>query len=154
MKKAEKTVDDILARLFVTTLKIEERAIAANFNNDLSISELHVIREIGIHDSKTMTQVAKGLKISVGALTTAMNKLEQKGYVLRMRDIGDRRIVNVCLTDAGRSAFDAHGAFHKKMVNAALSQLSANEKEVLLTALTRLDDYFIEEWNKCQAKPK
>ncbi|MDR0357739.1 MAG: MarR family transcriptional regulator [Clostridiales Family XIII bacterium] len=151
MKKEEKTIDSILTRLFITTLKIEERSIAARFNNDLSISELHVIREIGIDDTKTMTQVANGLKISVGALTTAMNKLEQKGYVTRTRDIGDRRIVNLCLTERGRDAFDIHEAFHKEMVDAAISGLTPKEKGIILKALSQLDDFFIREWEKARS---
>jgi DNA-binding MarR family transcriptional regulator len=151
-KKEERTLDSILTRLFITTLKIEERAIAARFKNDLSISELHVIREIGIRETKSMTQVAKGLKISVGALTTAMTKLEMKGYVTRSRDIDDRRIVNLGLTDAGRSAFSVHEAFHKQMVSSAISELSAEERAILLKSLSLLDDFFKEEWNKYQSK--
>jgi DNA-binding MarR family transcriptional regulator len=150
--KEEKTVDGILTRLFVTALKIEERAIAARFNNDLSISELHVLREIGINEIKTMTQVANGLKISVGALTTAMTKLEMKGYVIRARDVGDRRIVNLRLTDAGKTAFNIHEALHQQMVAAATAKLTAEEEAVLLKSLSLLDDYFIEEWNKHCAK--
>jgi DNA-binding MarR family transcriptional regulator len=152
MEKEEKTVDTILTRLFVTTLKIEERVITAQFRNDLSISELHVLREIGLGDTKTMTQVANGLKISVGALTTAMNKLEKKGYVTRTRDIGDRRIVNLCLTESGREAFGIHEAFHKKMIEAAISKLTVKERAVLLKTLSQLDDYFIEEWKKLRSK--
>ncbi|MDR2156632.1 MAG: MarR family transcriptional regulator [Clostridiales Family XIII bacterium] len=152
MDKEKKTVDDILTRLFVSTLKIEERAIAARFGNDLSISELHVLREIGVDKTKTMTQVANGLKISLGALTTSMNRLDRKGYVTRTRDAGDRRIVNLGLTDAGKAAFGIHEAFHKHMVEAAIDKLSAREKTVLLKSLSQLDDYFIAEWEKCRPK--
>jgi DNA-binding MarR family transcriptional regulator len=151
MNKEEKTVDSILARLFVTTLKIEEKAVARNFNNNLSISEMHVLREIGINGTKTMTQVARGLKISVGALTTAMNKLDMKGYVIRARDVSDRRIVNLCLSKEGRKAFNVHDAFHKQMVRAALDELSEEEQELFLKSIIRLDEYFTEEWEKSRA---
>ncbi|MDR1953032.1 MAG: MarR family transcriptional regulator [Clostridiales Family XIII bacterium] len=152
MNKEEKTVDSILARLFVTTLKIEERAAARSFNNNLSISEMHVLREIGIKDTKTMTQVARGLKISVGALTTAMNKLDMKGYVIRERDTTDRRIVNLCLSKEGRKAYDAHDAFHKQMVRSALDELSEEEQAIFLKSIIRLDAYFTEQWEKSRVK--
>ncbi|MDR2610744.1 MAG: MarR family winged helix-turn-helix transcriptional regulator [Clostridiales Family XIII bacterium] len=144
----EKTVDEILARLFITTFKIEEKAIAEESKHMLSISELHVLREIGEGKPRTMTQVARGLKISVGALTTAMNKLEAKGFVKRERDAKDRRIVKLHLTDAGCEEFRIHEEFHRNMVNAAIGTLTPEEKAVLLKSLSKLDDWFIAEWSR------
>jgi DNA-binding MarR family transcriptional regulator len=93
-----------------------------------------------------MTQVARGLKISVSALTIAMNKLEKKGYVRRERDSEDHRIVKVSLTPSGLEAFEYHDAFHKKMVNDALAQLTSEERKVLKKTLIKLDAYFAREW--------
>jgi DNA-binding MarR family transcriptional regulator len=148
MCEPEKTVDGILARLLINAYKIEEKMINTNSENILSISELHVLREIGIGEPKTMTQVAKGLKISVGALTTAMNKLESKGYVHRKRDDADKRIVHISLTDIGVTAFENHEDFHKNMIIAAMAALTEEEKDALLKSLTKLDKWFIDEWNK------
>ena len=58
MNKAERTIDSILARLFITTYKIEEKAIVRESARRLSLSELHLLREIGVGRSKTMSQVA------------------------------------------------------------------------------------------------
>jgi DNA-binding MarR family transcriptional regulator len=152
LNREEKTIDSILAGLFITTLKIEEKVIADQSDHLLSISELHVLREIGIDGTRTMTQVAKGLKISVGALTTAMTKLEKKGYVTRTRDMDDKRIVNLRLTDVGREKFIIHDEFHRGMVNAAISTLTPEEKRVFLKALSKLDDWFVDEWNKIRER--
>jgi DNA-binding MarR family transcriptional regulator len=148
----EKTIDEILTRLFITTYKIEEKAIAEESNRMLSISELHVLREVGEGEPRTITQVAQGLKISVSALTTAMNKLEAKGFVIRRRDEKDKRIVKLYLTDAGKEGFRIHEEFHKNMVNAAVAALSDNEKEILLKSLSKLDDWFIKEWTRIKAQ--
>jgi DNA-binding MarR family transcriptional regulator len=145
-----KSVDAILARLFITSLKIEERVIAKASDGDLTISELHVLREIGLSNDRIMTQVARGLKISVSALTIAMNKLEKKGYVERERSTEDRRIVKLHLTEKGIEAFKVHGDFHKEMVNSALATLTEEEKRVLLKALTKLDFYFDREWERVE----
>ena len=148
MNETEKTIDEILARLFITTLKIEEKTIASESNRTLSISELHVLREIGTGKTKTMSQVAEGLKISVGALTTAVSKLEKKGLVVRKRNTEDKRIVHISLTKGGIENFKMHDKFHKKMVEAALSSLSDEEQDILLKSLTALDDWFIAEWTR------
>ena len=152
MNEETKVIDDILARLFITTLKIEEKAIAMKSERGLTISEVHVLKEIGIGNTKTMTQVANGLHISVGALTTAINKLVEKGYVSRERDKADKRIVNIRLTDAGRIAFTAHERFHIRMVDAAVSTLTDEEKTLLTKSLVKLDEYFLNELEKVRAQ--
>lgn len=148
MNETEKTIDEILARLFITTLKIEERVIASESLKTLSISELHVLREIGVGETKTMSQVADGLKISVGALTTAVNKLEKKGLVIRSKNNDDKRIVHINLTNEGIDNFNIHDNFHQRMVAAAVSSLSEKEQVILLESLSALDDWFINEWSK------
>jgi DNA-binding MarR family transcriptional regulator len=146
-KKTENfNIDAILARLFISTFKIEERAIAESSKGKMSISELHVLREIGNGSERTMTQIARGLKISVSALTIAMNKLEKKGYVRRERSTEDHRIVRVSLTAKGLEAFEYHDAFHKQMVEDALCQLTSSERAVLRKTLVKLDAYFAREW--------
>ncbi|MDR1068291.1 MAG: MarR family transcriptional regulator [Clostridiales Family XIII bacterium] len=148
----EKTIDEILTRLFVTTFKIEEKAIAEKSKRMLSISELHVLGEIGNAVRPTMTQVAQRLKISVGALTTAVNKLEAKGLVVRERDEKDKRIVNLSLTSSGRAEYRMHERFHRNMVGAAVETLTADEKRVLLKSLSKLDDWFVAEWERIKAR--
>jgi DNA-binding MarR family transcriptional regulator len=146
------TIDEILTRLFITTFKIEEKAIAEHSHRMLSISELHVLREIGKEEPRTMTEVAARLKISVGALTTAVNKLESKNFVNRERMDKDRRIVRLSLTNDGLEEFDKHEDFHENMVNAAVNTLTPQEKETLLKSLTKLDEWFINEWNRIKTR--
>jgi DNA-binding MarR family transcriptional regulator len=145
-------IDEILSRLFVTAFKIEEKVIAEQSNRALSISELHVLREIGEHVEPTMSEAARGLKISVGALTTAVNKLESKGFVQRERKDKDRRIVRMSLTDAGQVEFHLHEEFHRNMVNAAVGTLTPQEQKVLLASLKKLDKWFVDEWKRIKTK--
>jgi DNA-binding MarR family transcriptional regulator len=154
MKEQDFKIDAILARLFISTFKIEERVIAESSKGRMSISELHVLREIGDGGRRTMTQIARGLKISVSALTIAMNKLEKKDYVRRERDTDDHRIVKVSLTAKGIEAFECHDAFHKKMVADALENISDEEYKVLRKTLVKLDAYFSREWARREKDKK
>jgi len=148
MNDNERTIDAILARLFITTYKIEERIVSKESGYDLSISEIHALREIGPGHDTTITQAAKGLKISVSALTIAMSKLVAKGYVERTKDQSDKRIVKLSLTKVGREALKKHDDFHKGMVDAALDSLTENEKKVLEKSLAKVDEFFINQWVK------
>lgn len=148
MSVNEKQLDEMLTRLFVNAYKIEERAVSELAGHDLSISELHIIKEIPDDIPKTMSVVAQGLRISVGALTIAMNKLVAKGYVKRFRGKTDRRTMKVILTSKGKDAYQKHEEFHKAMIDSAVSILTPEERVALQKAVEKLDDYFLEEEKK------
>ena len=143
-----KQIDEILARLLLSAYKIEEKAILQQSNRNLTISEMHVLREIPGERPKTMSTVADGLKISVGALTTAMDKLTEKGYVKRFRGKTDRRTMKVMLTPKGKEAYGEHNKFHSALVKAAVGDLNNTEKQVLLDTLVKIDNFFEKEGGK------
>lgn len=148
LENQEKQLDEILAKLLVSAYKIEEKAIQSVSGKDLTISEVHVLREIPGERPKTMSMVADSLKISVGALTTAMDKLTEKGYVKRFRGKTDKRTMKVVLTPKGREANNIHKEFLKQLVDTAVGDLNDKERDLLLKALIRIEDFFDEEAKK------
>ena len=85
MKKSEQVLNVLLVDLFNDILKIEQKSLTQGNFSDLSLTEVHTLEAIGLYDSKTMSEVASKLEITVGTLTTAINKLIKKGYVERKR---------------------------------------------------------------------
>ncbi len=111
-----KTVNDYLVSVFNDILTIEESELKKSQFKDLSITEMHTIEAIGMYKKKTTSEVAKELSITVGTLTTAINKLVKKGYVERIRSEDDRRVVKLGLTKKGKLLFRVHQHFHREMV--------------------------------------
>ncbi|NLJ58297.1 MAG: winged helix-turn-helix transcriptional regulator [Tissierellia bacterium] len=141
------TVNEILVRLFANILDIEEKCLKVGEFSDLSISEMHVIENIGYSDERTMSDTAKTLKVTSGTLTTAVDNLIKKGYVERRRSAEDRRVVKIRLTEKGKAAFKSHEDFHKDLVTSALQQLNSHEEEVLIKVLSDIDVFFNEKYN-------
>lgn len=141
------TVNEILVRLFADILDIEEKCLKIGEFSDLSISEMHVIENIGINRERTMSDTAKDLRITSGTLTTAVDNLIRKGYVERKRSIEDRRVVIIKLTEKGIAAYHAHEDFHKDMVISALQQLDTKEEELLIKILTDIDVFFKQKYD-------
>lgn len=136
------TVNEILVRLFANILDIEEKCLKIGKFSDLSISEMHVIDNIGVNRERTMSDTAKDLRITSGTLTTAVDNLIKKGYVVRERSIEDRRVVKIKLTENGIAAYRSHEDFHKDLVISALQQLDSNEEALLIKVLTNIDVFF------------
>lgn len=137
-------INDFLVTVFNDILTIEESELQKSKFDDLSIKEFHTIEAIGLHDEKTSSEVAKSLSITVGTLTVAINNLEKKGYVERIRDASDRRVVKLKLTNKGRLVFRVHQHFHKQMVMAVMQGLDDQEQDVLIKALKNLHAFLIQ----------
>ena len=146
MNKSTITINELLVQLFNDILQIEEKSLKEGIISDLSITEIHTIEAIGMYAEKSMSEVAQILKITVGTLTTAINKLIKKEYVERKRIEEDRRVVLVKLTKKGKLAYRIHEKFHHGMVNTAIDGLSEEEEEVLISSLDKINKFFKEKY--------
>lgn len=110
--RQRRQLNHFFVETFNNILLYEEQALSDAGSGKLSVKELHVLAAVGLLEAEgqnTMTRIAAALNITVGALTTAVNTLIRKGYLARVADQSDRRLVRVVLTESGRLA-DAIGA--------------------------------------------
>lgn len=136
------TINAILVHLFNEIWELEKNAIITEEFKDITNNDMHIIEAIGLNQKTTMSVVAKKMKITAGSLTTAMNGLVNKKYVIRERSEEDRRVVNIWLTEKGEKAYHHHAEFHRQMTNAVIEKLDENEIPVLLKTLNGLDEFF------------
>ena len=129
----ENILNKLLVQLFNDILHIEEKAMKNTEFNNLSI---------GTEGNRTMGEIAHDLRITVGTLTTSINRLIKKGYAERKRIEEDRRVVLVSLTETGKQVFDAHGAFHKEMIDEILANFEGDELEILTKSLEKVNRFF------------
>ncbi|MBU3091095.1 MarR family transcriptional regulator [Clostridium sp. CM028] len=142
MSKSVGVINELLVETFNDILQIEQRALKEGILKDLSITEIHTIDAIGMYEYRTMSEAAQDIKITVGTLTTAIDKLLKKGYVNRKRGEEDRRSVMIALTRKGKLAYRIHEKFHSDMVHATIDGLNAEEEDVLIKSLEKLNDFF------------
>lgn len=150
-KNPIRLVNELLVEIFNDILTIEKAAISAGPFKDISLTEMHTIEAIG-SGVQTMTDVADKLGITVGTLTTAINRLVKKGYVERNRSESDRRVVEISLTRDGRLAYKLHEAFHYEMVKNMIEGLSIEGNEILIQSLYNLNNFFKEKYHIAKNK--
>lgn len=141
MQNTVKVVNTLLVELFNEILTVEKTALQESAFKDLSITEMHVLEAIGM-TSRTMTDVAEQIGVTVGTLTTSINRLVKKEYVIRNRSKDDRRFVEIELSHKGKLAHRIHEAFHAEMVHYMIEELSNEDHEVLIESLRRVSDFF------------
>lgn len=141
MSEKINAINNLLVEIYDDISKIENYTLRQGEFKDLSITEIHTIEAIGMYGSKIMSEIAERLQITMGTLTTAIDKLIKKGYVERKRSEKDRRIVNVSLTKRGKLAYRIHEKFHFDMIKSMVDDYSEEEEVILITALKKLSEH-------------
>lgn len=135
-----------LVKVFNEILRIEEDCLKTDEFKNLSIREMHVIEAVCIANEEgtnnRASDIALAQRITAGTLTTAVNLLEKKGYLLRKQDTQDKRIVRLYATEKGKRANDVHQNFHHEMVKNVMETLTAEEINSLMKGLKSLEAFF------------
>ncbi len=138
-----KKMKTLMLQIFNMVEKTEETALKETANShNLSVSEMHTLVAIGRHEPKTMSTVAGELLINVSTLSIAINKLEKKGYVERIRTEADRRIVRITLTAKGKKALEQHEKFYYDLVEESCRDMDEQEKKLFIQSLENMSQFF------------
>lgn len=136
------TLNHVLVNLFRDVNDMEQKAIITSEFKDITNNDMHVMDAIGIQAPKNMSSIARELSVTVGTLTISMNSLVKKGYVVRQRSSEDRRVVYISLSEKGIKAYHHHKKFHAQMIDGAVKELTKDELEALIKAMTKLSAWF------------
>ncbi len=124
--------------------KIEEKSLQARHGTKLSISEYHMIENVGKSgpEGRTISDIALDLGITTAAVTVGVNKLVKKELLEKSRDTDDGRVVYVKMTREGRRINAGHRLFHQHMIKNISNEFSEEELAVLVRCFERLNEYF------------
>ena len=107
---------------------------------DLTFTEIHVIYQLGKYDApQPMNIIAQDLEITQSSLTALVNKIERKGFLKRVREHEDRRIVELKLTAKGETLNQFHTQYHKNLLKKIKASLNQNETVLFFQYLEKLN---------------
>jgi len=146
MNDFEKSLNHVLVETFNYILKYEEVSLKKLLDIPITITEAHMIEAIGTQENNetTVSRLASFLNITMPTATVAVKKLESKNFIKKVPCEKDGRRTIISLTDMGKRVEKAHRLFHQKMVRNISLQYIDSEKEVLLKAVTTLNEFFKE----------
>ncbi|MBD5432475.1 MAG: MarR family transcriptional regulator [Lactobacillus sp.] len=141
MNKLYKEISDALYNSYYGIERIEQTELKKSKFKDLTPNELHAIDAIGLHSHLTTSQLAEKLHVTRATISTQVDRLVRKGYVDRIRDEKDRRIIRLKLTHRGKLVCRAYHAYHNLMVKSFLQNLDENELQTIYRAFTNLEKF-------------
>jgi len=126
-----------------------ERATMAHrcHERQISMAHLFLMTKIEHHGAMPMTRIAELLGSSLPTATGLVSRMEDRGFVRRLHDEQDRRVVNVSLTAAGKRELSGlHAARRHRLAAAAAGFTDAERAQILASirmlraALERVDE--------------
>lgn len=143
-KKQIDILNDYFLHSALHLLTLEEQCLRRVCAKDLSIRELHVLEAVSSlrgSGKNTMAEIARYLHLSPASLTTAVNVLVKKGYVVRNYSPTDRRVIFVLLTNAGEEANRKYLDFIRGMIAELGQDLDEESADRLISSILTLNDY-------------
>src|SRR3954471_13516387 len=86
----------------------------------------------------TVMELAGHMGVTSATMSLAIDRLERKGYVVRLKDAKDRRRVHVRLTTAGVRVREASSVLDPARVEALVAKLSEEERARAVEGLALL----------------
>ncbi len=105
---------------------------------DLTIPQVKTLFLLENTGPSRMGSIAAALGIAVSATTTVVDRLVERGLVMRLSDPKDRRVVICELTEQGREAAENFWQIGRERVRAALEHLTTDQLISLVPSLETL----------------
>ncbi|QKJ20613.1 MarR family winged helix-turn-helix transcriptional regulator [Microbacterium hominis] len=128
------TLSTAASQLRISTFRLARRMRTQRAIDSMSDGQFAVLAALFVHGPHTLSDLADRERVSAPAMTRTINCLQESGYVTRGADETDGRKVVVDLTETGRSVVDETARRRDAWVEAALEELTADERATLAAA--------------------
>jgi MarR family 2-MHQ and catechol resistance regulon transcriptional repressor len=125
----------VLMKAHRSMIRHAERSIVSL---DMCISDFGVLEVLLHKGPQSVSEIGRRIDLTSGSITTAIDRLEQRGLVARVAHASDRRARVVHLTRDGKALITQVFARHKDAMEHAAFGLSKAERGRLIQLLKKL----------------
>ncbi|NLC45279.1 MAG: MarR family transcriptional regulator [Clostridiales bacterium] len=115
------------------------KQLLKTYKEDLTSSEFYALLSVYYFGDMKMTAFADNLGIKKQQATRVINDLVKKGYIQRIYDESDRRVVLISLTPEAKMYLNGYTAKTIGMVNDSLEGFNKSEIEELQNAIKTIN---------------
>jgi MarR family 2-MHQ and catechol resistance regulon transcriptional repressor len=125
----------VLARCHHALSRIAERSIK---DTGLGLTDFAALEALLHKGPLSITEIQSKVPLALGSMTAAVDRLEEKGLLLRTPSPRDRRAKILKLSPKGRSVVDAAFTRHAADLETAMAVLGQREKRQLHDLLKKV----------------
>ena len=140
-----KSTIDVIADNLMSIHPLLHKSISRPLKHQSSITPggMYVLGSLKRNGTQSMSDIGKCLSMPKPHVTVIVDKLIKEGWVERQSDPGDRRIVNILLTEKGLEVFENIKQEISENLKIKLSNLNAEEQKILADASQRVREILI-----------
>ncbi len=105
---------------------------------EISANQASVLDHLDSVEPTLVGELARHMGVTPSTMSLSLSRLERQGYVMRLRDPGDKRRVKVLLTPAGVRMKNARSVLEPQRVRALMMRLKPAERADALHGLVLL----------------
>jgi DNA-binding MarR family transcriptional regulator len=114
-----------------------------------SKGEAFALNMLNMHgDTMSAGDMGEHMHVSSARIAAVLGKLEDKGYIERRIDKGDRRRIEVVLTELGRQRAKEHRDEMKGILANAFKKMGKNDSEEFIRLASKFFTMVQKEWGK------
>jgi MarR family 2-MHQ and catechol resistance regulon transcriptional repressor len=125
----------VLMKAHRSLVRHAERSIVSL---DMCMSDFGVLEVLLHKGPQPVSEIGRRIDLTSGSITTAIDRLEQRGLVARAAHASDRRARVVDLRPQGKARITQVFTTHKQAMDRAAQGLSAADRGTLITLLKKL----------------
>ena len=125
-------------RRITRSVALHSRQLAACSN--ITAPQLVCLRAVIDHGPLTATAISREIHVSASTVVGILDRLEDKGLIVRERGREDRRIVFITATEAGKQLAEETPSPLQQKLSEALQALPELEQATMTLALERIVD--------------
>lgn len=104
----------------------------------IGLSDFILLEALLHKGTMSISQLGEKVQLANSSMTAAVDRLVQRGLVLRLSDEADRRVRTVDLTPCGRTLIRKLYQKHERDIDALMEPLCASERAALRGSLKKL----------------
>jgi MarR family 2-MHQ and catechol resistance regulon transcriptional repressor len=132
----------VMTRAWRAVAEHGRRQVEARGLRPMEVAVLEALHHKG---PLTQGQIGEHILLTSGSITAVVDKLEQRGLVVRRSCAEDRRIVYAELTEAGGKLIAMVFPEHAEVLRSAMAGLTTEEKQMATVLLRRLGRHAAEQ---------
>lgn len=132
MRKIEETLDDFYSIYYKV-----EKVNVDNTIRCMTTNEMKIIDSIG-NKKTTVKILADRMDVKVCTISLALDKLEKKQFIAKVKDEVDKRIVYIKLTKKGQLALKYHGNFNTTLFKQITENIDKKDLQVFSDVLRKI----------------
>ncbi|MGE4587517.1 MAG: MarR family winged helix-turn-helix transcriptional regulator [Mangrovibacterium sp.] len=130
-------IEELINIILNKSEQLEELAKQKTDLKNLTAKQLNCIELIHSMKNPTLSELTEKLKNTKASTSVMLDRLEEHGFIQKVKSDNDRRSAHVHLTDKGDKAAHLHTDVHKQFATLLTKELTDSEKDILIVLLNK-----------------